>query len=502
MSGSSSIPRLNPIAQPSSSVTVGTDATTTTSATSTASPGTGETQIEAGIASLNLARRAGSSFSLTGGMRNPDAADLLARRRPAQSVFGVAGAASRRDPGFRSNPNADTSSMTSGDSETLDPPGHGGHPYANRYDPVDNERGAGTYESKGEREFKGDGDLPQAVKNFMTPTGRRALKQHKPRPPGTDQFGASSSSSQADHLSTASSSSSSNQAQSSQPMGSPRSLEIEQRIKMQSQRQRGLDSDARSTTSSGHTVPGSGQSSASFAATAADSSSRKSAPIKNTVVGPAKPRDDFPWRVEGAANYRLAEFDKWLEIPNARETVIKLFQSQQTLELIEFLALCDECVEAQRRESARALSDEPRVARTPDTYTAMLNLVRSCFTKGGKAEITIHGADVSDLVHAWNSVTPGDDLSWSGPISTAIRAIRSRVITELVIPPINAGTSVGRQTRDDIAAAVHEDDRLRSGANAASVAESAPAGTQVRRPTLMAALRGYKKPPPKPDAAP
>ena len=261
------------------------------------------------------------------------------------------------------------------------------------------------------------------------------------------------------------------------------------------QREQALD-DAGSTTSSNRTVPGSGQGLASFSATGQDTSLPKAAPIHHAATGPVQFRDDFPWAIDGE-KYRLAEFDKWLQIPDARTAITSMLFRQESKEVIEFLSLCDQCVEAQRNESVRDPQAEARSARTPETYTAMLELVKYCFTDKGKAEITIHGNDVRLVQETWKSVKPDEDLTWSGPMSTAVRKIRTRVVTEMVLPFITGFT--GLETWAQIKAAVDADNELRAAANAAPAAKSEAKTTAIpvgaRRPTLIDALRGHKKPP-------
>jgi hypothetical protein len=468
MSGSSSIPRsTTPITQPSVNTAADASSTTTAGAVSSTTSGTTDTQVRPGINSRNLATRQGTSFSSSSGASDPDLQDRNAFRRKKQqahSVFGMAGAMSRPGPRVRSNPGADTESTTSGDSEHIDPPGHGGPPYAT-HAPND---GLGPMQSlhlHGREPDEGAYELkqPPALKAFLTLTEGK-------RPPGTSRSGGSRFNTQSGQGSTTTSTSTSlNPAQPSQ--------EIAHRMRRQ-QSQQQMD-EAGSTSSSG-TVPGIGKISTATSATAPDSSLHKTTPLPPEATEPVEFTDDFPWALEGET-YRLAEFDKWLQIPAAREAINNMLIKQKSKDVIQFLELCDNCAEAQRKESRLQLETPPeaRRVRVPETYTATLKLVKSCFADEGKAEITIHGADVRPVLEAWKSVKPNEGLTWSGPMSTAVRKIRTCVITMMVMPFITGFT--GRETLAQIKAAVDADNKLRA--------------AQEDRSALMAAVRGHKKSP-------
>ena len=483
MSGSSSITRsTNPITQPSVNTATDASSTTTAGVGSSTTSGTADTQVRPGNISRNLATRRGTSLSSSSGASNPDFQDRNAfarKKQPAQSVFGMEGAMSRPGPRLRSNPDADTESTTSGDSEHIDPPGHGGPPYA-AHAPND---GLGLMQSlhlHGREPDVGAHELkqPPALQAFLTLTERK-------RPPGTSRSGGSRFNTQSGQGPTTLPSTSLNRAQPSQ--------EIAHRMRRQQSQQQ--TDEAGSTTSSG-TVPGIGKISTSTSATAPDSSLHKTTPLPPEATEPVEFTDDFPWAFEGET-YRLAEFDKWLQIPAAREAINNMLSKQKSGDVIQFLELCDNCAEAQRKESRLQLETPPeaRRVRVPETYTATLKLVKSCFTDEGKVKITIHGADVRPVLEAWKSVKPNEGLTWSGPMSTVVRRIRTGVITTMVMPFITGFTE--GETRAKIKAAVDADNKLRAAANAAPAAkaESKTTTAPEDRSALMAAVRGHKKPP-------
>ncbi|MRD48462.1 hypothetical protein GHT07_14335 [Caenimonas koreensis DSM 17982] len=174
-----------------------------------------------------------------------------------------------------------------------------------------------------------------------------------------------------------------------------------------------------------------------------------------------------------------------MQIPEARSAVEKMLQYSP--EIIAFLNWCDAYANEVQLDSLRPQDRATRDGAVPPAYRLLL-LMRSFFTPGSEKEINMKEEAVASLLELSSTVQPFDKISWSSPISIAVRNMRNRVVTTLVLPQIEVST--GRKTHDAITAAVERHNAaLRPADGPASDAASGEA-----RARLMRALRTRSKP--------